>query len=251
MPTTIKAVSPFYNDKGNSPLPFSPRLTDQLELFRKCSGQFTSVAKEVEDGSPLDYDPKPLKRCLKAPTSSSSDKSASASSPYPKKTTSQSVWLRSRSLAVSTSSESSKPGHGGYTLETALDWNRKAFTKFKKFTHQLIDEHLDINKCASAQDHALLKAMREKAVDAFPDLENYANCWPVNDLIMMRLKYTSSCSRGKETEVMAGKWKSMKGLVCSIFVQPWDPANTSKEIVTFKVFVYSSPLVIFLCKLNI
>lgn len=157
MPTTIKAVSPFYNDKGNSPPPFSPRLTDQLELFRKCSGQFTSVAKEVEDGSPLDYDPKPLKRCLKAPTSSSSDKSASASSPYPKKTTSQSVRLRSHSLAVSTSEESSessnnddcsstlsegskipklpgepgRPGRGGYTLETALDWNRKMFTKFK------------------------------------------------------------------------------------------------------------------------
>jgi len=158
MPTTIKAVSPFYNDKGNSPPPFSPRLTDQLELFgRSCSGQLTNVAKEVEDGSPLDYDPKPLKRLKSTPASSSLDKSALASSPYPKKTTGQCKRLRSRSLAVSTSEESSessdnddcsstlsegskipkppgepgRPGRGGYTLETALDWNRKTFNKFK------------------------------------------------------------------------------------------------------------------------
>ena len=94
--------------QGNSPPPFSPRLTDQLELFGRCSGQLTKIAKEVKDGSPLDYDPKPLKRLKSTPASSSLDKSALASSPYPKKTTGQCKRLWSHSLAVSTSEESSE-----------------------------------------------------------------------------------------------------------------------------------------------
>ncbi|KAI6162922.1 hypothetical protein EDD17DRAFT_1756951 [Pisolithus thermaeus] len=101
--------------------------------------------------------------------------------------------------------EPGRPGRGGYTLETALDWNAGVYAKFKKHMHRLIEEHLDTTKCASAQNPALLKVICEKAMDAFPDLENYSNCWPVTDMIMMRLKYTSSRARRQEIEMAAGK----------------------------------------------
>ncbi|KAI6098788.1 hypothetical protein EDD16DRAFT_1527114 [Pisolithus croceorrhizus] len=80
----------------------------------------------------------------------------------------------------------------------------------KKHMHALINEHLDTMKCLSAQDPALLKVVRQKAVDKFPDLEDYSNCWPVNDIIMMRLKYTSSQQRQQETEMAASKKKKAK-----------------------------------------
>jgi len=44
-----------------------------------------------------------------------------------------------------------------------------------------------------------------KAIDEFPDLENYSNLWPVNDMIMTRLKYMSSRARRKEGEMALGK----------------------------------------------
>jgi hypothetical protein len=31
----------------------------------------------------------------------------------------------------------------------------------------------------------------------FPDLEGYASCWPVTDLIRLELKYTSSRARAQ------------------------------------------------------
>ncbi|KAF9228566.1 hypothetical protein BS17DRAFT_763344 [Gyrodon lividus] len=99
------------------------------------------------------------------------------------------------------------PGRGGYNLETALGWNQKLFTKFKKYDHALIDEHLDVSKCASAQNTALLKIVQNKATNKFPDLENYARCWPVTDFIMMQLKYMSGHARRQELEMAAGKSK--------------------------------------------
>jgi hypothetical protein len=99
-----------------------------------------------------------------------------------------------------------------------------AHEHFKKFMHHLIEEHLDTTKCASSQNHALLKIVHDKvsrlwvaavhnlticqAVDAFPDLENYSGYWPLNDMIMMRLKYTSGRARQKEAKMAVGKTKT-------------------------------------------
>ncbi|KAG2739034.1 hypothetical protein P692DRAFT_20882132 [Suillus brevipes Sb2] len=102
------------------------------------------------------------------------------------------------------------PGRGGYTLREALDWSPKAYTKFKHLKnsmHHLIEEHLDTTKCASSQSPSLLQIVRDKAIDAFPDLDNYSEFWPVNDMIMMRLKYTSGRARQKDVEMAAGKSK--------------------------------------------
>jgi len=46
-----------------------------------------------------------------------------------------------------------------------------------------------------------------QVVNAFPNLENYSEFWPVNDMIMMRLKYTSGHARQKEAGMAMGKSK--------------------------------------------
>ena len=38
------------------------------------------------------------------------------------------------------------------------------FLILQRFTHKLIDEHLDTTKCSSAQDTALLKVVRDKVI---------------------------------------------------------------------------------------
>ena len=44
---------------------------------------------------------------------------------------------------------------------------------------------------------------------AFPDLKSYSSAWPVTDIIMMRLKYTSSQARHREIEMATGKGRHM------------------------------------------
>jgi hypothetical protein len=89
--------------------------------------------------------------------------------------------------------------------------------------HHLIEEHLNMTKCASSQNHALLKVVHDKvsrtqmlvihkyivcqAVNAFLDLDNYSDFWPLNDIIMMHLKYTSGHARQKQARMVMGKSK--------------------------------------------
>jgi len=135
--------------------------------------------------------------------SPSRDSSSSLDSPSDSESTS--TTLSGQPKIPKPPGEPGRPGRGGYNLECAIDWNNKVYTKFRSFTHQLINEHLDTTKCASAQNPASLKVVRDKAMGAFPDLDYYADCWPVTDLIMMRLKYTSRRARLRELEVAAGK----------------------------------------------
>ncbi|KIJ64129.1 hypothetical protein HYDPIDRAFT_29013 [Hydnomerulius pinastri MD-312] len=247
-PKLVKTILPFYDD-SSAPPPFPPMLTDQLELFG--SAHHSSGLLADKDLAPRSRNVTPgLERPLKMTTFSSNSKAAlhlpkrctHTSSPYPKKVLKHSrASSRNRASSESPSegsletsdgtsdsestlsalSEDSKiskppgepgrPGRGGYNLETTLDWNHRSYTKFKKFTHHLIEEHLDTTKCASAQSPVLLKVVRDKVTDAFPDLEQYSNCWPVNNMIMMHLKYTSSRAQRQELELAAGKGKKPAG----------------------------------------
>lgn len=46
--------------------------------------------------------------------------------------------------------------------------------------------------------------MVDQAVGEFPDLENYSNLWPIDDMILTRLKYTSRHARQKEEMTIVG-----------------------------------------------
>ncbi|KAI6095614.1 hypothetical protein EDD16DRAFT_1719419 [Pisolithus croceorrhizus] len=247
MPSAIKSITPFYNNDSAAPPPFPTMLTDQLELFGKTSHSKSSGLLADEVLTPAhtlsskkvrvsELPARSQKSTLAPEFTASAKMAARLGSPYPKRAPSQAGSASStpsnsseeegtsssddESTSSTQSAEASKipkppgepgrPGRGGYTLETALDWNQKAYSKFKKHIHALIDEHLDTTKCLSAQDPALLRVVRQKAIDKFPDLEDYSNCWPVNDMIMMRLKYTSSRARRQETEMTVSKKKKAK-----------------------------------------
>ncbi|KAI6146003.1 hypothetical protein BKA82DRAFT_33601 [Pisolithus tinctorius] len=243
MPTTAKPVSPFFGDDSTVPLPLPSMLTDQIELFGSPRHPTTLLADEVLAPAGLDTrqvikseelpnsrrsTPAPEFRLAQKPKSTkhrtspyskrpviqrasstmpSSEEDSAAKSVESSDSDCASSVLSDDSKTPKPTGEPGRPGRGGYTLEIALDWNHKTYVKFKKLIFHLIDEHLDVTKCASAQNPTLLRLVRNKAVAAFPDLDNYANAWPVSDMIMMRLKYTSSRARRQEVEMAAGKTK--------------------------------------------
>ena len=76
----------------------------------------------------------------------------------------------------------------------------------------MVEAHLDVASAYSAQSLASLKKIQDRVryrilqipiifstslqtQMKFPQLENYVQCWPVTDLIRMRLKYTSARER--------------------------------------------------------
>ncbi|KAG1867183.1 hypothetical protein DFJ58DRAFT_838193 [Suillus subalutaceus] len=180
--TTV--VPPFYDLEPGAPPPLPPMLTDQLELFGNANCHPTTlIANEIlvpqasiipTAARALSSTPAPEFKLAKRMVKHSD----CSSSPYTKKIVTPQLER-----------------HGGYTLCEALDWNPKAYAKFKKSMHSLIEGHLDTTKCTSAQSPTLLEVVHGKALDNFPDLDNYNNLWPVNDMIMTRLKYTSGCVR--------------------------------------------------------
>ncbi|KAG2745817.1 hypothetical protein P692DRAFT_20741465 [Suillus brevipes Sb2] len=240
MPNATKPVCPFYDQEPGAPPPFPPMLTDQLELFRNTHHPTILICDEILPPKASTIIPpivhalegKPVSKLAVLPSkntirfSSPYSKRASperfpSQSPIPSDSDSiDSVSDSGSSTSSASPSEDSKipkppgepgrPGRGGYTLQESLNWSPKAYTKFKKCMHHLVEEHLDTTKCASSQSPALLKCVRDKAVDAFPDLDNYSRCWPVNDMIMMRLKYTSGRARKMEVGMAAGKSRNKK-----------------------------------------
>ncbi|KAG1901223.1 uncharacterized protein F5891DRAFT_1187918 [Suillus fuscotomentosus] len=240
MRNTSTVVSPFYDSEPGVPLPLPPMLTDQLEVFGNADCRPTTLIADEILGPKASIVPT-ARASSSAPTPESKlskrmlKYSNHSSSPYPKRATSMCSNFRtpppsdsSSSLSSFSDSDSStssvdssegskipkpagepgRPGRGGYTLHEALDWNPRAYAKFKNSMYTLIEDHLDTTKCASAQSPALLKVMHGKALDNFPDLDNYCSLWPVNDMIMTRLKYTSGRARQKMGEMAAGKSKS-------------------------------------------
>ncbi|KAG2134999.1 hypothetical protein BD769DRAFT_1664948 [Suillus cothurnatus] len=228
MRNTSTAVSPFYDQEPGAPPPFLPMLTDQLELFSSPRCSTMLVTDEILPPKPKNILAPEFKLATRPskntdhlftpyPKSGSLERSRSRT-PIPSDSSTSLDSLSDSDSSTSASlSEDSKipkppgepgrPGRGGYTLHKALDWSPKAYSKFKNSMHHLIEEHLDTSKCASSQSPILLKTVRDKAVDAFPDLENYSEFWPVNDMIMMRLKYTLGRARQKEAGMTMGKSK--------------------------------------------
>ncbi|KAI6124733.1 hypothetical protein EDD16DRAFT_1703540 [Pisolithus croceorrhizus] len=190
MPSAIKSITPFYNNDSAVPPPFPTMLTDQLELFGRTSNSKSSGLLADEVLTPAhtlsskkvhvsEAQVRSQKSAL-APefTAHSASSTPSNSSEEERVGSSDDKSTSSMQSAEALKipkppGEPGHPGRGGYTLETTLDWNQKAYSKFKKHMHALINEHLDTTKCLSAQDPALLKVVRQKAVDKFPDLEDY------------------------------------------------------------------------------
>ncbi|KAI6137768.1 hypothetical protein BKA82DRAFT_4022803 [Pisolithus tinctorius] len=248
MPSMIKSISPFYNHDSAAPPPFPTMLTDQLELLGKAScskssglladkvlppahtlsskkvhvsevlaqSQKSTLAPEfiVASKTPATWFGSPYLKRAPSQACSESTSTPSTSSDKEEVASSDNDLTSSIQLELKVPKPPGEPGHpgrGSYTLETVLNLNQK------KYMHALINKHLDTKKCLSVQDPALLKVICQKAVDKFLDLEVYSNYWIVNDMIMMRLKYTSSCARQQESELATSKGKKIKTTVHNFF----------------------------------
>ncbi|KAF8194926.1 hypothetical protein BJ912DRAFT_923826 [Pholiota molesta] len=109
---------------------------------------------------------------------------------------------------------------GGYNLEFVLGWDRKHYHRIRVFflhvfvyaaiTHHehyqqahvknLADEHLDCSQSFTYQALKSVQRVKNLAVERFPELQRYKDCWPVGDMLRMLLKYRSSRAR---LEIMA------------------------------------------------
>ncbi|KAI5993533.1 hypothetical protein EDD15DRAFT_2196529 [Pisolithus albus] len=87
--------------------------------------------------------------------------------------------------------EVGRPGRGGYNLEEHLKWPDHEMRGLKRVIHAAVKKYLDTTKSRTFQDLEAIK----KAKRRFSQLEDYENCWPVLDLIHLRLKYLSSRHR--------------------------------------------------------
>ncbi|KAG2100708.1 uncharacterized protein F5147DRAFT_655496 [Suillus discolor] len=210
MPNKTNTVSPFYDQEPDAPPPFPPMLTDQLELFGSAHHSTTLVADKILPSristvNPPQHIKHPqlkdtlvpspyLKKILFSPSHSNSqipmpsDSSGSLDSASDSGSSTLTKSLLEDLKIPKPPGEPGCLGHGGYTLCEVP----KVYAKFK---------------CASSQNHELLKVVCNKAVNAFPHLENYSGFWPLNDMIMMHLKYMSGHARQKEARMAVGKSK--------------------------------------------
>ncbi|KAG1770580.1 hypothetical protein EV702DRAFT_1202351 [Suillus placidus] len=208
MRNTSKAVSPFYEWGPGAQTPFPSMLMDQLNLCGQIYW-ITLVAKEIL--SPKASPVIPAARAsppltpefpLAKRSHRTSDRFAS---PYPMRvarTCSQStVFLESPACSM----PPSESGHGGYKLYDVLNWSPKAYAKFKKYMHDVINNDLETKLSASAQSPEQFEIVQNKAAGEFPDLQNYVNLWQIDDIILTRLKYTSQRARQKEEAILAGQ----------------------------------------------
>ncbi|KAI6126694.1 hypothetical protein F5141DRAFT_1060410 [Pisolithus sp. B1] len=91
--------------------------------------------------------------------------------------------------------EVGRPGRGGYNLEDQLGWGKDGFKKLQRFVKKAVKKHLDTMKCRSLQDHKALETVNKMTVAQFPDLDDFEECWPVQDLVQLQLKYSSFKTR--------------------------------------------------------
>ncbi|KAI5991395.1 hypothetical protein EDD15DRAFT_2368757 [Pisolithus albus] len=142
----------------------------------------------------------------------SSDSEHSESSPAPSESSLSSLEseLGGSDKISKPSGEAGRPGRGGYNLEEQLGWGDSGFKSLKRFVNKAIKKHLDVTKCRSQQDRKALDTVCDLAIAEFPDLSTFENCWPILDLIQMRLKYLSSRAR-QEKRIADGSNEVAKG----------------------------------------
>ncbi|KAI5981629.1 hypothetical protein EDD15DRAFT_2379198 [Pisolithus albus] len=128
------------------------------------------------------------------PAPAAKGKSVAIKSPSPDPSDSEGSPAPSESSLSSL--ESTRPW--GLNLEEQLSWGEDGFKSLKRFVNKAIKKHLDITKCRSQQDRKALDTVCDLAIAEFPDLATFENCWPVLDLVQMRLKYLSSRVRQKK-----------------------------------------------------
>jgi len=86
----------------------------------------------------------------------------------------------------------SRPGGGGYTLQTALSWPDSKMKILKAVAKTVTAQHLDSHRSWTHQDPTNRHRAVTAGVSTMPELTRYQNAWPLRDAICMGLKYSAS-----------------------------------------------------------
>ncbi|KAI6013657.1 hypothetical protein PISMIDRAFT_19400 [Pisolithus microcarpus 441] len=161
----------------------------------------TPIATTSRAQTPREQTPAPTLRgksvAIELP---SSDSERSEGSPTPSESSLSSLEskLGASDKIPKPSGEAGRPGRGGYNLEDQLGWGEDGFKSLKRFVNKAIKKQLDTTKCRSQQDRQALDTVCNLVTAEFPDMDSFENCWPVLNLIQMRLKYLSSRAQQKK-----------------------------------------------------
>ncbi|KAI5985957.1 hypothetical protein EDD15DRAFT_2135472, partial [Pisolithus albus] len=90
-----------------------------------------------------------------------------------------------RSLIPAPLGTLSKPGMGGYTLESALRWEDKKYRLVQNALHEIAKGVLDMLQPMHKQTSVVVSSFCRKQ---FPFLHDYENYWPARDFATMYLK---------------------------------------------------------------
>ncbi|TRM59696.1 hypothetical protein BD626DRAFT_539160 [Schizophyllum amplum] len=100
--------------------------------------------------------------------------------------------------------ECGRPGSGGYNLRDKLGWPQKRYKEVQKVMNSLIDKYLQCDIPMSKQSQARCDVYESEAVEHFPELNDYADFWPVRDFAISRLHYLQcNAARLKRAQELA------------------------------------------------
>ncbi|KAL0563451.1 hypothetical protein V5O48_018615 [Marasmius crinis-equi] len=104
--------------------------------------------------------------------------------------------------------EAGRPKRGGYNLEEKLGWDNTLLAQVKGFVKSQVVSKLACSVPFTLQPSEKLEDVRSSAIDKFPMLKRYEDCWAVDDLIRCNLKYQKQKIAKEHNETLASKYRA-------------------------------------------
>ncbi|KAL0575487.1 hypothetical protein V5O48_006491 [Marasmius crinis-equi] len=101
--------------------------------------------------------------------------------------------------------EAGRPKRGGYNLEEKLGWDDKLLSQVKSFVKGQVLASLTCSLPFTSQPADKLEEIRSAAIERFPLLRRYEDCWVVDDLVRCNLKYQKQKLVKEENQALAEK----------------------------------------------
>ncbi|KAL0569252.1 hypothetical protein V5O48_012717 [Marasmius crinis-equi] len=104
--------------------------------------------------------------------------------------------------------EAGRPKRGGYNLEEKLGWEDKLLSQVKSFVKSQVLASLTCSLPFTSQPADKLEEIRSAAIERFPLLRQYEDCWVVDDLVRCNLKYQKQKLVKEENQALAEKTRA-------------------------------------------
>ncbi|KAK7017886.1 hypothetical protein VNI00_018529 [Paramarasmius palmivorus] len=101
--------------------------------------------------------------------------------------------------------EAGRPNNGGYNLRKVLKWSDDKFRKVSALVKKHTLKTLNCEHPFSVQPPDRVRAIREKCLQKYPDLNQYHLYWPIDDLIRNHLKYQKTVLKKQRQERMCAE----------------------------------------------